>query len=301
MTWEYCEKTKQLFMDAVHGRAGHPHGRDRRTRTASASTARSPAATPCASPSASSATRPTRSRIVIVEARYLTFGCTSAIAASEALCAIIETGRFTPVAGAQGHQPGHRGLPRRAAGGQDPLLGDGCRGARGRGLQLGPEARRGPGGAGARHDPGGAGGRAASSASASASPSPTCAARSRSWGCARSRRSPTPSRPAAPAWRATTPRAGCRTSSTTSGAASPRPVAGRLPSVPEAHRARRGHSRSPLPTSSPSRWSECSSEDDPAAPQGRRRRPRDRRHQGHDWSTAGSPGRAPAARAPPAP
>jgi NifU-like protein len=33
----------------------------------------------------------------IVEARYLTFGCTSAIAASEALCVIIETGRFSPV------------------------------------------------------------------------------------------------------------------------------------------------------------------------------------------------------------
>jgi NifU-like protein len=34
---------------------------------------------------------------VIVAARYLTFGCTSAIAASEALCAIIETGGFTPI------------------------------------------------------------------------------------------------------------------------------------------------------------------------------------------------------------
>jgi NifU-like protein len=34
---------------------------------------------------------------VITEARYLTFGCTSAIAASEALCILIEQGRFTPV------------------------------------------------------------------------------------------------------------------------------------------------------------------------------------------------------------
>jgi NifU-like protein len=34
---------------------------------------------------------------VIVEARYLTFGCTSAIAASEALCALIEKGRYTPI------------------------------------------------------------------------------------------------------------------------------------------------------------------------------------------------------------
>ncbi len=34
---------------------------------------------------------------VIVAARYLTFGCTSAIAASEALCALIEQGRYTPI------------------------------------------------------------------------------------------------------------------------------------------------------------------------------------------------------------
>jgi NifU-like protein len=34
---------------------------------------------------------------VITAARYLTFGCTSAIAASEALCTLIERGRFTPI------------------------------------------------------------------------------------------------------------------------------------------------------------------------------------------------------------
>jgi len=34
---------------------------------------------------------------VITEARYLTFGCTSAIAASEALCIMIEEGGFTPI------------------------------------------------------------------------------------------------------------------------------------------------------------------------------------------------------------
>jgi NifU-like protein len=33
----------------------------------------------------------------ISEARYLTFGCTSAIAASEALCCIIEEGSYTPI------------------------------------------------------------------------------------------------------------------------------------------------------------------------------------------------------------
>jgi NifU-like protein len=34
---------------------------------------------------------------VMTEARYLTFGCTSAIAASEALCALIEEGSYTPI------------------------------------------------------------------------------------------------------------------------------------------------------------------------------------------------------------
>ena len=34
---------------------------------------------------------------VITAARYLTFGCTSAIAASEALCTLIEQGGFTPI------------------------------------------------------------------------------------------------------------------------------------------------------------------------------------------------------------
>ena len=34
---------------------------------------------------------------VIIEVRYLTFGCTSAIAASEALCTLIEQGRYTPI------------------------------------------------------------------------------------------------------------------------------------------------------------------------------------------------------------
>lgn len=34
---------------------------------------------------------------LIVEAKYLTFGCTSAIASSEALCKILESGTYTPI------------------------------------------------------------------------------------------------------------------------------------------------------------------------------------------------------------
>jgi len=41
------------------------------------------------------ATDPTKD--VITQARYLTFGCTSAIAASEALCTLIEQHAHTPI------------------------------------------------------------------------------------------------------------------------------------------------------------------------------------------------------------
>jgi NifU-like protein len=96
MAWEYSEKTKQLFMDAIHGREGthlgeipNPDGLGEH-----------------GSISCGDAIRFTFRverhpsdplRDLIVEAKYLTFGCTSAIASSEALCAIIEDGRFTPI------------------------------------------------------------------------------------------------------------------------------------------------------------------------------------------------------------
>jgi NifU-like protein len=38
---------------------------------------------------------------IITEAKYLTFGCTSAIASSEALCGIIEKGSYTPITALQ--------------------------------------------------------------------------------------------------------------------------------------------------------------------------------------------------------
>jgi len=96
MTWEYTEKTMQLFMDAVHGKpSSHmgeiadPDGIGEHGSIACGDALRFTFRTE-RHPS-----DPLRDRIV--EARYLTFGCTSAIAASEALCAIIEEKRCTPV------------------------------------------------------------------------------------------------------------------------------------------------------------------------------------------------------------
>ncbi len=96
MAWEYSEKTKQLFMDAVQGKPGthlgeieNPDGLGEHGSIAcgdalrfSFRVERHP-------------TDPLQDRIV--EARYLTFGCTSAIASSEALCALIEEGGYSPV------------------------------------------------------------------------------------------------------------------------------------------------------------------------------------------------------------
>jgi len=96
MAWEYSEKTKRLFMDAVHGKPGthlgeieDPDGVGEHGSLACGDSMRftfrvkqhpdDPA------------------KDVITEAKYLTFGCTSAIAASEALCTIIEEGDYTPI------------------------------------------------------------------------------------------------------------------------------------------------------------------------------------------------------------
>jgi NifU-like protein len=96
MGWEYSEKTKQLFMDAVHGKPGthlgeieNPDGMGEHGSIACGDAMkftfrvnRHP-------------NDPTKD--VITEAKYLTFGCTSAIASSEALCDIIEHGSYTPI------------------------------------------------------------------------------------------------------------------------------------------------------------------------------------------------------------
>ena len=96
MAWEYSEKTKQLFMDAVHGKPGthmgeieNPDGFGEHGSIACGDAIRFTFQVQ------RHPTDPTQD--VITAARYLTFGCTSAIAASEALCVLIEQGRFTPI------------------------------------------------------------------------------------------------------------------------------------------------------------------------------------------------------------
>ncbi|MGA2617476.1 MAG: iron-sulfur cluster assembly scaffold protein [Thermoguttaceae bacterium] len=96
MAWEYSEKTKQLFMDAVHGKPGthlgeieNPDGFGEHGSIACGDSMRFTFRV---------RRHPTDpAQDVITDARYLTFGCTSAIAASEALCTLIEQGHYTPI------------------------------------------------------------------------------------------------------------------------------------------------------------------------------------------------------------
>lgn len=96
MAWEYSEKTKQLFMDAIHGKPGTHLGEIENSDGFGEH----------GSIACGDALRftfrvdkndedPTKD--IIVEAKYLTFGCASAIAASEALCIILEQRKCTPI------------------------------------------------------------------------------------------------------------------------------------------------------------------------------------------------------------
>jgi NifU-like protein len=96
MAWEYSEKTKQLFMDAVHGKPGthlgeieDPDGVGEHGSIVCGDAMRFTFKVK------RHPTDPTQD--VITMARYLTFGCTSAIAASEALCTLIEQKQYTPI------------------------------------------------------------------------------------------------------------------------------------------------------------------------------------------------------------
>ena len=95
MGWNYSEKTKQLFMDAVHGKPGTHLG-----EIADADGIGEHGSVACGDAlkftfKVEKNADPRKD--IIVEARYLTFGCTSAIAASEALCCIIEDKKITPI------------------------------------------------------------------------------------------------------------------------------------------------------------------------------------------------------------
>jgi NifU-like protein len=96
MAWNYSEKTKELFMNAVHGKPGthlgeieNPDGLGEHGSIACGDAMRFTFRVE------RHPTDPLQD--VIVAARYLTFGCTSAIASSEALCSLIEQGRYTPI------------------------------------------------------------------------------------------------------------------------------------------------------------------------------------------------------------
>jgi len=96
MAWQYSEKTTQLFMDAVHGKPGthlgeivDPDGIGEHGSIACGDALRFTFRVE------RHPTDPTKD--VITEAKYLTFGCTSAIASSEALCTLIEEGHYTPI------------------------------------------------------------------------------------------------------------------------------------------------------------------------------------------------------------
>lgn len=96
MAWEYSERTKQLFMDAVHGKPGTHLGEiddaDGLGEHGSLSCGDAMRFTFRVDRHPDD---PQQDRIV--EARYLTFGCTSAIAASEALCMMIEAAKCSPI------------------------------------------------------------------------------------------------------------------------------------------------------------------------------------------------------------
>lgn len=96
MPWDYSDKTRKLFLDAVAGATGthlgeieNPDGIGRHG-SLSCGDAMEFAFRVDKDPD-----DPRRDRIV--ESRYRTFGCTSAIASSEALCMLLEGKRMTPL------------------------------------------------------------------------------------------------------------------------------------------------------------------------------------------------------------
>ncbi len=95
MAWEYSEKTKRIFMDAVQGKPGTHLG-----EIEDADGVGQHGSIVCGDAlKFTFRVRKNENPLddIITEAKYLTFGCTSAIAASEALCALIEGHELTPI------------------------------------------------------------------------------------------------------------------------------------------------------------------------------------------------------------
>lgn len=95
MAWQYSDKTKILFMNAVNGNENSHFG-----EIADADGVGEHGSIACGDAmkfffKVRRAENPADD--VIVSAKYSTFGCTSAIASSEALCEIIEKGEYTPI------------------------------------------------------------------------------------------------------------------------------------------------------------------------------------------------------------
>ena len=95
MAWEYSEKTKQLFLDAMNQRPGTHLG-----ELPNADAVGEDGSIVCGDAmklyfNVHKNENPLLDRIS--EIRYQTFGCTSAIASSEALCHIIESQNLTPI------------------------------------------------------------------------------------------------------------------------------------------------------------------------------------------------------------
>jgi NifU-like protein len=95
MPWEYSNKTKELFSAAVQGEKGAHLGEI--TNPDGIGNHGSIACGDALSFTFRVEKNENPLQDIIVEARYLTFGCTSAIASSEALCRIIESKRYTPI------------------------------------------------------------------------------------------------------------------------------------------------------------------------------------------------------------
>ena len=96
MAWEYSKKTMDLFLAATHGKPGthlgeiaEPDGLGEHGSIACGDALRFTFKVE------RDESDPLKDKIT--EAKYLTFGCTSAIAASEALCCILEDRNLTPI------------------------------------------------------------------------------------------------------------------------------------------------------------------------------------------------------------